>query len=123
MTVPRLARTPPLGLRIVIVFAPSPGPGDATRSVDVAQSESPLAAATQARCHGWPPTCWQHVLRLGARVLLLATKHEGRLGNKGTRCGISTRENYIASSARGRDSRSRILAGFIGQIKDVAPRL
>jgi hypothetical protein len=49
--------------------------------------------------------------------LLAATKHKGRLGLKGTRCGISTRENCAAASTCNRTDASRILAGFIGQIK------
>src|SRR5262245_37100783 len=44
-TAPRLISTPPLGLLIVIVLAPSPGPGEATR---LGQSSHPAKARTAA---------------------------------------------------------------------------
>jgi len=50
------------------------------------------------------------------KVSLVATKHNGSAGLKGTRCGISTREKAAGRPAPTAGG-NRILAGFVGHIK------
>src|SRR4029450_6065253 len=52
-TVPRLISTPPLGLLIVIVLAPSPGPGEATRLGQSSRTAEALPAASPAQNEPW----------------------------------------------------------------------